>query len=87
MYLGIYVLPGKAVRMVPRTKTPANISADASSVISPDEEKNTRRERAEHHLMEIKTLQMFKEKNDSPPRVSTFTSASEREGLKGCVQP
>lgn len=46
----VFLLPGKAVRMVPRTNAPANISADTSSVMSPEEEKGAGRHRGEENI-------------------------------------
>lgn len=50
----VFLLPGKAVRMVPRTNAPANISADTSSVMSPEKEKSMGRQRREQNIHQDK---------------------------------
>lgn len=56
MNFTVFLLPGKAVRMVPRTNAPANISADTISIMSPEKETKQQGEyninQSKHHLAE-----------------------------------
>ncbi len=54
MYFCVCLLPGKAVRMEPRTNAPANISADTSSVMSPEKEKTAGRQRGKQNISQGK---------------------------------
>lgn len=54
MDLCVFILPGKAVRMETRTKAPANISADTSSVMSPEKERSPGTQRGEQNIYQDK---------------------------------
>lgn len=50
----VFFLPGKAVRMVTSTNASANISADTSSVMSPEKERSPGRQRGEQNVYQDK---------------------------------
>lgn len=79
MYFCVCHLPGKAVRMVPRTNAPANISADTSSIMSPEEEKKHRDREVEKTLRKGITTSSWINVKHSPFKISSFSSVSQTE--------
>lgn len=75
-----FLLPGKAVRMVPRSNAPANISADTSWVMSPDQRNSTRRQGVNITFILInKRNPLFRHKALTSERVFIHFSQSNRE--------